>query len=474
VPGCSVRRWVVILAFVCVADCAVALPTIETGIIRDAPAGVRVTVTGTVNALEWGDSALVRVVVGDRQETIARTTFHAGKGSRLRYDGEGLVRRLTLDLPRGRFTLRAAGVSRAAYVEPLWIVLDPGVPYAFALPVVAEAHRTRLGGKAIHRLDGVAFAPWGDGQDPTTGAVATEAQIERRLGHVARYAEMVRTFGSTHGLERVPALARRRGLAVAAGAWLSSDPVANRAEVDALVANARAGDVALAIVGVEVLLRGDLNESDLLGWIQEVRDALSGTTVRVTTADTWAVLLAHPSIIAACDVVAANVYPYWEGLGIDAAAAALDDHYRSLVQAAGGKEVLIAETGWPSAGNAVGGAEPAPENAALYCADVQTWARAEAVRVFYFEAFDEAWKGRVEGPQGAHWGIADSSGALKPGMRAALAGRTVAKTWERRRSCPPHAPSDERCERPTRGIVGVRPGMSPASPRAPVQSMLGA
>lgn len=438
--GCSPRGWAFALAVAWVAEGAAAPPTIETGRVRDARAGVRVTVAGTIDAGHWGDPAAVAVAIGDRQEIVSRDAFRVGRAGRLRFDGDGLVRRLTLDLARGHFGLRAAGATPSAYAQPLWIVLDPGTQYAFALPIVPESHRTRVGGKAVHPLDGLAFAPWEDGQDPTAGAVASEEQIARRLRRIARYTEAVRTFGSTHGLERVPALARRRGLAVAAGAWLGSDPVANRAEVDALIANTLAGDVSLAIVGVEVLLRGDLTEGELLGWVQEVKDALVGTNVPVTTADTWGVLLAHPSVIAACDVVAANVYPYWEGMGVEGAVAALDDHHRSLVQAAGGKEVLIAETGWPSAGDAVGAAVPSAENAALYFASVRTWARAEAVRVFYFAAFDEAWKDRVEGPQGAHWGIADSSGTLKPGMRAALAGRTVAKTWDTAAG-PPVAPA---------------------------------
>jgi len=128
-------------------------------------------------------------------------------------------------------------------------------------------------------------------------------------------------------------------------------------------------------------------------------------------------------------VVAANVHPYREGVALDSAMGAFNDHYQDLLVAAPGKEIVIAETGWPSEGDTVGDAQPSAENAAFYLASVRTWARSEGIRVFHASAFDEAWRAGPEGTAGGHWGIADARGKLKPGMRAALAGRTVARSW---------------------------------------------
>jgi GPH family glycoside/pentoside/hexuronide:cation symporter len=82
--------------------------------------------------------------------------------------------------------------------------------------------------------------------------------------------------------------------------------------------------------------------------------------------------------------------------------------------------VVVAETGWPSAGQAVGAAVPSAANAARYLAEFSAWARTNDVEFFYFAGLDEPWKAQFEGPLGAHWGIHDASGALKPGMSAAL------------------------------------------------------
>ena len=64
-------------------------------------------------------------------------------------------------------------------------------------------------------------------------------------------------------------------------------------------------------------------------------------------------------------------------------------------------------------------------NAALFAAQFFTWASANHIQAFYFEAFDEAWKATSEAPQEGHWGIWDTTGATKPGMDAFFNGQTV-------------------------------------------------
>ena len=81
-------------------------------------------------------------------------------------------------------------------------------------------------------------------------------------------------------------------------------------------AQAGAGYVDLAIVGSEALLRGDLSESALLAYINEVKQYFldKNIDIPVTTADVYSVLLAHPNILTGpWMLVSLNYYPYWEG-----------------------------------------------------------------------------------------------------------------------------------------------------------------
>lgn len=273
-------------------------------------------------------------------------------------------------------------------------------------------------------VPGMSFSPYIDGQDPNLLSQVPLTQIQARMRIIAPYTQWIRSFGMQYGLENIPAAARSYKKKVAAGAALGRDGVQNSREISNLIAAAQAGLVDIAIVGSEVLLRGDLSETQLLGYMSQVKLAVPAN-VLVTTADTWAQLLAHPKVIAASDVLAANFYPYWEKVPISKAVCSLRAQYHKLVAASAGKQVIVSETGWPSDGNPQGGAVAGPANATRFFVEFVSWARANNVTYWYFEAFDESWKAAYEGPQGAHWGIWDKDGVMKPGMQAVFTGQTT-------------------------------------------------
>ncbi len=279
-----------------------------------------------------------------------------------------------------------------------------------------------------YRLEGVNFSPFMNGQDPNLGATVSGEQLRSRMAVVAPYCRWIRTFGATRGLEAAPRIAQEFGLRVAMGAWIGRNPAANEEELAALISAVRAGLVDLAIVGSEVMLRSDLSEDQLIAYIRRVRqEAPPG--VPVTTADAYGEWLARPALVQAVDVIFVNYYPYWEGFSISAAVGVIHAQHQRLLAAAKGKPVIVSETGWPSAGKGRGNAVPSLENAALYFLTFISWARANKVNYFYFEAFDEPWKAAYEGPEGAHWGIWDRHGRLKPGMERVFNDQTVPDRW---------------------------------------------
>ena len=243
----------------------------------------------------------------------------------------------------------------------------------------------------------------------------TEARIAALLDTVSPYSDWVRTFSSTGVCAGIPALAKAKGLKVAAGCDLSSDPAYNEAEVNGLVALARSGKIDMAVVGEESLYFNFVSEPQLLDYIRR----LKATGVPTTTSDTWGELLGHPAVMSECDVILANMYPYWENVDISQAVAHVDWSYQQVVKGAPGKEVII-DTGWPTAGDQKGAAVPSQANANYFLANFIAWANARQVPYFYFEAFDEPWKVAHEGEVGGHWGIWDTSGSPKTGMSASV------------------------------------------------------
>ena len=264
-------------------------------------------------------------------------------------------------------------------------------------------------------LSGINLSPFIGGPP----ALPVTPQLVRELtDRVAPYTKWIRTYECAGGFAAFPAEARAHGLKIALGGWLSKDAAKNRVEVDCVIRQANAGNADLVVIGNEVLKRGDLTESALLAFVNEVKAAVS---VPVTTVDTDAVLLAHPNLMAAVEEVFANIYPYWAGVGIESAVANLQTTYAAVKTAAGTKAVTISETGWPSCGSVKGGASPSPGNAARYLAGVTAWANGAGVSYFWMEAYDQAFKASFSAGQAdACFGLWTEGGELKPGMREAF------------------------------------------------------
>lgn len=275
-----------------------------------------------------------------------------------------------------------------------------------------------------YKIYGLCFSPYNDGQNPNINSQISVEQISNLLTKAAPYTNWIRTYGCTDGLEKIPEKAHSLGLKVAAGAWLSGNSSSNQIQISKLVELGQAGHIDIAIVGSETILRRDLTPSQLIAYINQVKTALPN--IPVTTADVYQTFLAHPEIRNAVDIIVAHVYPYWEGVSIDCAAYFVNTKYESLAAVSQGKEIIIGETGWPSAGNSFGSAVPSGTNASGYFINFVSWAKAKNVKYMYFETYDEQWKAAVEGPQGAHWGIFYKNGGdLKPGMKRVFDGETV-------------------------------------------------
>ena len=195
------------------------------------------------------------------------------------------------------------------------------------------------------------------------------------------------------------------------GISIGHDKDRNEAELEAGITLAKAGYVDILAVGNEVLLRGDLSESELLTYIQRAKAALPD--VMVGYVDAYFLFNEHPAITAACDILLINCYPFWECTPAEYALQHMQDMYRRTLAIADGKKVVISETGWPSEGEPYGGAQPGRENALDYFLKTYQWAEQESVEVFYFSSFDESWKVGDEGGVGATWGLWDKNGQLK-------------------------------------------------------------
>ena len=258
-------------------------------------------------------------------------------------------------------------------------------------------------------MHGICFSPYLEGQN--IGDQLSPEQIDKRMKVVVNHTKWVRSFSCTDGNEYIPKSARKQGLKTMVGAWIGRDKEKNNREISELIKLAKEGYVDIAVVGNEVLLRNDLEESEIINYINRVKEMLPG--IPVGYVDAYYQFHQRPSLAAASDMILVNCYPFWEGANISLATHYLKHMYALSKDSANGKPVIITETGWPNKGNNSNEAIPTDENAMKYYINVQKWAHEENVDIFYFSSFDESWKVHQEGDVGARWGIWDKNEKLK-------------------------------------------------------------
>ena len=260
-------------------------------------------------------------------------------------------------------------------------------------------------------MHGLCFSPYVEGQKP--GDQLSEEQIRERMSIIKPYTKSIRTFSCTEGNELIARIAKEEGLQTMVGAWLGDDLDKNQEELDGLYKLAAEGLVDVAAVGNEVLYRKELDEDQLLGYINQAKSNIS--TAPVGYVDAYYEFVDRPRITEACEVILANCYPFWEGCPIEYSLIYMKEMYHKAAWAGQGKRVIITETGWPDQGTGIGGSHPSKRNAMTYFINAQNWSAEEGIEMFYFSSFDESWKVGSEGDVGAFWGIWDKDGKFKFG-----------------------------------------------------------
>ncbi len=170
----------------------------------------------------------------------------------------------------------------------------------------------------------------------------------------------------------------------------------------------RFDDIVVAVnVGNEALVEWNDHMVPLDKVIEYVRQVKAAIEQSVTVADNyeWWILDGAP-LAAEADFLGVHTYPAWEEKNIDEALSYTIENIDRVHAALPDKPIAILEAGWPT--TAMEFSDRASEaNQTRYYRELDEWASATNTTVFFFEAFDEPWKGNPDNPDGAekHWGI---------------------------------------------------------------------
>ena len=302
-----------------------------------------------------------------------------------------------------------------------------------AEPSIRQKPADLLGG--VQRA--VCYSGFRSGQHPDRGAGAvnpSDAEILEDLEILRGQGgfNLLRLYDSQVNSEAVLRLieSRKLGMKVLLGAWLDaevsnpgcpwhkqpypqdlldSNKRKNRAEIENAIRLAkRYPDIVAAVaVGNEALVEWNdhmVPVESVIGYVREVKKAVEQP---VTVADNYNWWAHHGAALAKeLDFVSVHVYPAWEEKDIDEAISYGIANMQAVRTALPESRLVITEAGWASVASEFG-PRASEEKQKRYFQELFAWSAEMHITTFFFEAFDEDWKGNPNDPNGAekHWGL---------------------------------------------------------------------
>ncbi|MEN8212776.1 MAG: glycosyltransferase [Pseudomonadota bacterium] len=268
-------------------------------------------------------------------------------------------------------------------------------------------------------IDGFCFSPGKSEVAPGGDNYPEIEEIIDDLHLLSGDAHAIRTYSVASTLAEIPRLAATFDLNVALGAWISDDEAANADEIERLIQVYQENHQSIirVIVGNEALLRGDRSVEEMIDYLRQVK---RDVWAPVSLAEPWHVWLEHPQLAEHVDYLAVHLLPYWEGIPLDSAVDYVVQRYNELQEAFPGKEIVIAEVGWPSYGRTRQGAVASHSNQAAFLRRFLEAAEIHGYTYYIMEAFDQLWKSSLEGEAGSHWGVYDTAREPKFELKNAL------------------------------------------------------
>ena len=190
---------------------------------------------------------------------------------------------------------------------------------------------------------------------------------------------------------------------------LDENKIANTKEIQKGIelANAYPEIVVAVNVGNEALVDWNDHKVDtdsIISYVKRVKNAIVQPVTVAENYEWWAAK--GKDLAAACDFIALHIYPVWEGKDIDEGMLYSIENIQNVRDSLPESIIVISEAGWASVASEFG--ERASEEKQLqYYDELMSWSEEMNITTFFFEAFDEDWKGNPDNPLGAekHWGL---------------------------------------------------------------------
>jgi exo-beta-1,3-glucanase (GH17 family) len=270
----------------------------------------------------------------------------------------------------------------------------------------------------------VCYSGYRGTETPLKDVFPTRAEVLQDLKILEKNWHLVRVYGSDQHSADILEVVREEklGIKVMLGVWLSGLPEAEaknkrQVEMSIRLANQYPEIVVAVSVGNEALVSWSdhkMTEPQMIDAVESVRKEVH---CPVTIADDYLYWSrADAKLVDHIDFITLHTYPVWGREDIGTGFSSTIRNYQLVRRAHPGKTIVLGEVGWPTYTEGERFAPQAGDEVKQkqYYEDIIEWSRANNVTTFFFEAFDEPWKGT--GTEG-HWGLFSEKRMAKLAMQ---------------------------------------------------------
>jgi exo-beta-1,3-glucanase (GH17 family) len=276
---------------------------------------------------------------------------------------------------------------------------------------------------------GISYGSYRDGESPDQDSVSSEEDILEDmliLTDSGKYQwNLIRMYAADAASEQVLKTIRKHKLPVKVmqGAWLSSkeDEGHNEQQLSEIIRLANEySDIIVAVnLGNEIFVDWSYHgfaPDEIPMYVEWVNRVKAAVSVPVTLADDYNFYnkpWAKP-VVEALDFMVLHAYAMWNSQTLENAVPWTIKTFNDIQALYPDTQIVLGEAGWASSSISTNGDErliiaQASEKAQLtFFLEYRAWLKENRIANFYFEAFDEKWKGGEDKPDGIaekNWGI---------------------------------------------------------------------
>jgi exo-beta-1,3-glucanase (GH17 family) len=277
-----------------------------------------------------------------------------------------------------------------------------------------------------YHSNAICYGPFRDGQSPGN-IEPTEEELTEDLKIMAANWSVIRMYGSRGSTEKVLNIIndKKINLKIYLGAWIASESedstlyTSNINELNKTIelANKYPKIVEAIVIGNETQVFWTWNKVDYKTLKNYILYVKSKTKQPITTADDFNFWNKPEGLELASEIdfIMVHIHPLWAGTLLNDALPFVSRIYGEISILYPNKKIVIGETGWATAVHTEGdqaklinGVTGIKEQLIFYNS-INSWIKEKEILSFFFEAFDEKWKGGDHSNEvEKHWGLINS------------------------------------------------------------------